>query len=396
MAASPFGCGQMNEVATMGTEQVARVTRYYRQRTLKLLWGRAAGRCAVPECRVELFAKATDHDPIVVIGDIAHIEAASDRGPRANLRKSRRLRDEYENLILLCRNCHAKLDGQKHTNSVEAIRQLRQEHEAWVRANLPERGKSRTGWTTIFLEGTHPIDKENALTALSPDYSASHCSINAAPSVQGGWDSVHHLLEKQVSRLFHGRDDFDCRFAVFPLAPVSSCITLGYLLTSRPHVRLFQHHRDEHAWRWRAKMATAERPFMAGLPRSPVRGAGDLAICFNLSATILEYHLDDLGRRFMGRVDLRVRRPGIGWLRDEHQLSDFASVCREVFEGCTSLFPRAKAWHLFCAVPAPAVVVLGQQLNPTMTPPVQLYEFDRRTQPSYQPSLTLGGAAGGQ
>jgi hypothetical protein len=34
--------------------------RNYSPRILKLLWGRAAGRCAMPECRVELFVDATE------------------------------------------------------------------------------------------------------------------------------------------------------------------------------------------------------------------------------------------------------------------------------------------------------------------------------------------------
>src|SRR5438094_5378262 len=104
--------------------------RSYSSRGLKLLWGRAAGRCAVPSCRVELFVEPTDHDAAVFIGDIAHIEAASDDGPRANLALSGRDRDSYDNLILLCKNCHARLDGQKNTHSVEFIRHLKQYHEA--------------------------------------------------------------------------------------------------------------------------------------------------------------------------------------------------------------------------------------------------------------------------
>ena len=40
-------------------------SRNYSPLTLKLLWGRAAGHCAMPDCRVELFADATDYDPVV-------------------------------------------------------------------------------------------------------------------------------------------------------------------------------------------------------------------------------------------------------------------------------------------------------------------------------------------
>ena len=40
--------------------------------------GIRAGRCAFSECRKELFVDDSDIDPIVIIGDIAHVEASSD------------------------------------------------------------------------------------------------------------------------------------------------------------------------------------------------------------------------------------------------------------------------------------------------------------------------------
>jgi len=51
---------------------------------VKLLFGLAAGRCCEPSCFVEVLANATGFDEAAVIGEIAHIEAHSDTGPRAN------------------------------------------------------------------------------------------------------------------------------------------------------------------------------------------------------------------------------------------------------------------------------------------------------------------------
>src|SRR5439155_13774406 len=62
-------------------DRIVKTSRSYSHRTLKLLWGRAGSRCAMPECRVELFAEATDYDPTVVIGEFAHVTAAADDGP---------------------------------------------------------------------------------------------------------------------------------------------------------------------------------------------------------------------------------------------------------------------------------------------------------------------------
>src|ERR1700694_5329682 len=108
----------------------ARTARSYNDRTLKLLWGRAAGRCAMPECRVELFAEATEYDPVVVIGEIAHVAAAADDGPRAAQAVASAQRNDYENLILLCQNCHARIDGQTGFYSVDRLKDIKQAHEA--------------------------------------------------------------------------------------------------------------------------------------------------------------------------------------------------------------------------------------------------------------------------
>src|ERR1700676_2366269 len=72
----------------------AKSGRRYDPQTLKLLWGRAAGRCAMADCRIELFVAEDDYDPICVIGEMGHIAASSDAGPRANVELDARDRDK--------------------------------------------------------------------------------------------------------------------------------------------------------------------------------------------------------------------------------------------------------------------------------------------------------------
>ena len=367
-------------------------TRRYSDRTLKILWGRAAGRCAVSTCRIELLADATDHDPIVVIGDIAHIEAASNLGPRANKSKARKERDEYDNLILLCKNCHARLDGQKHTNTVESIRHLRNDHEAWVRASLPERGRSTIGWQVVLLRGQHPIDVESALAALSPSFAANEPMVITAIPGEQTWNAIYDVLVDQVGALCADNDLFNCRFAVFPLAPVSACIALGYLLTNRPHARVFQYYRDERSWSWPENGDLGVQITISGLPNIVTQDAAEVAFCFHLSASISGDALTETGVALDKIVHISIAQPNTGWLRKETQLAELAKAVRQAFETCTEFYPRCRKWHLFCAAPASVAVTIGQQINQTMCPPVQLYEFSRSAKPVYQPSLLLIGA----
>ncbi|MBF0155545.1 MAG: HNH endonuclease, partial [Magnetococcales bacterium] len=75
-----------------------------------MLYSRAKGLCAFPDCRKDVVIDATTESPAKQIGKIAHIIAHSDVGPRADPEFPQERRDEYENLILLCANCHDIVD----------------------------------------------------------------------------------------------------------------------------------------------------------------------------------------------------------------------------------------------------------------------------------------------
>ena len=364
-------------------------SRNYSNRTLKILWGRAAGRCAVPECRVELLVHKTDYDPVVVIGDIAHITASSDKGPRADADASRKNRDKYDNLILLCKNCHTRIDGQKNTNTVEVIKNLKRDHEAWVRESLPERGRSTVGWTMLLLHGQHPIDADRCVDALSPDY--PHGNVVAIPGFTSNedWSTVRSTMASTVNDLLAQADPFDCRFAVFPLAPVSACITLGYLLTSRPRVRLFQYHRDAASWAWPDVASEGNDIRVEGLPDSLTGDITEISICFHLSAHIERAQVLSVAPDAMV-IDILVPELSTGWLQSNAQLDSLGTETRRVFESLIRFCPNVRRWHVFYAGPALGAVRIGQQMNPTMTPPVCLYEFNRTSTPNYRRSICLG------
>jgi hypothetical protein len=59
------------------------------------------------------------------------------------------------------------------------------------------------------------------------------------------------------------------------------------------------------------------------------------------------------------------------------------------------LVPDAAEWHLFFAGPAPLAVAIGQQLNPTMYPTIQLYEYRYKESLKYKPSIRLGAQRSG-
>ena len=76
--------------------------------TKRRLFAASAGYCQNPSCSNELFVD-TAHKPIH-IAEMAHIFAANDDGPRPNSSLSKEERGAFENLIMLCANCHTMVD----------------------------------------------------------------------------------------------------------------------------------------------------------------------------------------------------------------------------------------------------------------------------------------------
>jgi hypothetical protein len=101
----------------------------------KLLWGKAAGRCAYPNCRTVLAHEDDVTDP-TLIGENCHIVGEKEDGPRGKSPLPLTDRNNYENLILMCRNHHKIIDDNENYWTVSQLHTIKNEHERWVYERL--------------------------------------------------------------------------------------------------------------------------------------------------------------------------------------------------------------------------------------------------------------------
>lgn len=119
-------------------------------KTHKMLWGRAANRCAI--CKIELAVDKTEVDDESLIGDECHIIARQDGGPRGNTEPlPSDNRDTYENLLLLCKNHHKQVDDQRIFFTADKLRQIKTEHENWVKSSLNGFDKTRQRDEEVYV-----------------------------------------------------------------------------------------------------------------------------------------------------------------------------------------------------------------------------------------------------
>lgn len=104
-------------------------------RTIAQLWGMAAGRCSI--------CKASIVERDVKIGEMAHIIAKKKGGARGELSIEGNI-NGYENLILLCPNHHAEVDGNPPAYPPERLHRLKDEHESHVRRLFDSNSQRRT------------------------------------------------------------------------------------------------------------------------------------------------------------------------------------------------------------------------------------------------------------
>ena len=104
------------------------------EKDLKLLWGRSAGRCSMPDCGKLL----SDASGTTTYGNICHIVAESEDGPRGKSILTLDERNTYSNLILLCGHHHDTIDkGSGPTNwPIERLHGIKTTHELWVETAL--------------------------------------------------------------------------------------------------------------------------------------------------------------------------------------------------------------------------------------------------------------------
>lgn len=110
------------------------------EKTRKIIWIEAAGRCAI--CKEQVLTRGTGHDDLSVFGQEAHIVGKSSGGPRAG-GLSLELIDHHSNLILLCSKHHKQIDDQPNDFTVDRLRKIKAYHAAWAAAFGDSGGRMR-------------------------------------------------------------------------------------------------------------------------------------------------------------------------------------------------------------------------------------------------------------
>jgi hypothetical protein len=118
------------------TAKSTALSRNYSPRTLKILFTFCGNQCAHPDCTQPIIENATAFSGDLVVGQISHIYAHSDKGPRGKPGMTEQERREADNLLLFCPTHHVIVDGQHETYPAYLLFEWKRRHERPYRDSL--------------------------------------------------------------------------------------------------------------------------------------------------------------------------------------------------------------------------------------------------------------------
>lgn len=152
--------------------------------TIKRLFAASGNVCAYPGCNTPIVEESG-----TITGEICHIKARSENGPRYDKTQTDNDRHSYSNLILLCGRHHRIIDKEPEIYDVESLVEIKKIHEQY-------RGRKETKEDSLFARfllnglkkvivnnnsGNIMVDSPGSIQATTVNIKSSKQNINVLP-----------------------------------------------------------------------------------------------------------------------------------------------------------------------------------------------------------------------
>lgn len=356
--------------------------RYIPEKTKLLLWGKAAGCCQYDGCNAPLYLDTVTKAEFNT-AYIAHIIAASVKGPRGDATLSPKLKKDLSNLMLLCDAHHRLVDRDDILgNTAVRLREMKHKHEARVAllTSLTEDKQSHVLFYGANI-GQHgsPMNSREAGLAMLPDkYPATlhPFELSLKNSATQDRDAAFWLMEqqqlyKQFMTLVKPRlaDGTVQQLSVFGLAPQPLLIALGCLLSDIPLVEVFQRQREPQGWNWQTPPDNFEYVI-----KEPCTAFAKVALVVSLSATVDEARIIQTLGNDVSIWTLTIEAPANDFLKSRQQLAKFRPVMRALFDRIKARHGQDADLHLFPVAPVAINVEIGRVWQPKADMTLHLYD----------------------
>jgi hypothetical protein len=345
------------------------------------LWVKAGGRCEYETCNKQLWKDSlTQRDMNKAY--ISHIIAAKENWTRGDVKRSKILELEFNNLMLLCDECHNRIDkAQPNEHPEERLLKMKKDHEEridLVTGIMPDKKSHIVVYTAKVGKHEVTVDFQQAAIAMLP----GRFPVNDRPIELGiknsmecdhspeYWEFQLRQLETSFRTLVqpllgnHPVQDF----SIFAFAPQPLLIKLGTLLSDKYTSHIFQYHRQDSTWKW--KDEAEEKGFKLIEPTDKTKTP---ALVFSLSGTIGKKEIVSVLGENCSIWEFTIERPFYDFLKTRELLSLLREKTRYVIDQIKQTH-NCNPLHIFPAMPVSAAVETGKLWLSKADMPLIIYD----------------------
>ncbi|MBO3272022.1 SAVED domain-containing protein [Hymenobacter defluvii] len=364
----------------------------------KQLYVRAGGRCHI--CNTYLLESTDIGYYQLNRGEMAHIVGQSQgpKSPRGNHSLAKELRDEVDNLLLLCADHHHTIDDvvARGDYTVEQLHEIKRRHEDRI-LHVTGLSAHSSNTTIVRMLGsirgytTHLTRAEcNSATIwhnpsrfadFALDINRQGTEINLVPfdnpegDVEFYYKNVRKCIDSGLKYIRQGIAERQIEhLSIFGFARIPALVYLGFSLGNKVGNTLFQRRRvDDKHWHWQVDAPTHSFEWQL------IQAGNDskrVAVILNVSGTIhpteLPEHIDDSYYVFLITVIGITPSPDV--ILSVESLDNFRLCYRQWLAHLENGHKLAPEIHCFSAIPCAIAIACGLDLMPNAHPALVVYD----------------------
>lgn len=355
--------------------------------TKLMLWLISAGRCQFKNCN-----KKQNIDTIKKsykkYGYVAHIYGFAEGSERYDEILSPKLEKDISNLMLLCDECHRRIDekgiGGTNFSALDLI-SMKQEHEERIE-RLTEIAPNMDSHVVVYKAniGEHSpvITYESSREYLMPHYPALNRSINLglenSPQRDKDkvfWDTELNILVENYNQNLKPLlvKSMINHISLFSFAPMPLLIKLGTLFGDKISTEVKQYDRNTGSWDFSKKDIATKYKVLVAENASPT----NVVLNISLSATINNDRITSVLGNKCTIYTFTIDSPNNGYLVSKKQLDDFTFSIRNLFNEIKEKYGANTPLHIFPTMPISTAVELGRYWMPKADMPLVIYDENK-------------------
>ncbi len=381
---------------SLAKKNIERVRKAIPRGTARKLWVKSGGRCQYTDCNKPLWKDELMQREMNK-AYISHIIAAKEDGPRGEKELSEKLELSFDNLLLLCDECHNRIDKAQLTEHPKhKLIRMKKDHELRIEllTGLQEDKKSHLLFYTSKIGAFQPtITFMEASAAIIPEYfpvSDNPIEIGMGfNTISDDADDYWRLQNQQLEEAFKQKvrplmDKGTNHFSVFGIAPQPLLIRLGTLLSELAVAEIYQAHREpKQSWKWQNYNDNVDIELL-----EPKTINGKVALIISLSDMVNHNRIYKVIGKDVSIWEITVSSPNRNVLKNKETLTKFKNQVRNAFSKIRTIYGQDSEIHLFPVMPNSCAIETGRVWMPKVDLPLIIYDQNSYRSGFYQ-TLTI-------